>query len=183
MPARLCSGRDAVLAKPSLPLVTASDCRCDGSLRPSSLGVPSCGLGAAMPLTLIESGLFGRRSAPSLASCGAGRDFLELLGLPVTVALLANFGMGTGASDIISSTGRGLRAWLIANGPAWCGNNGTPTPASTRLASTVVGRTFSCMRSLLGGSPPPNTMRCTLLCMRRPVWKALDVGREARSWR
>lgn len=97
----------------------------------------------------------------SLADCG-GRGLLERPGVPDTVWLRESF-CGWTLSEIVSSTGRGLRAWAMAKGPAWRGRNGAAMAPSTKLDKTVTGRTFSLIFSRRTASEAPKTMRWTLL--------------------
>ena len=161
-----CLGKDAVLENPSKFRVTASDCRCDTRRGPSTRGVPADVRDAvAVPFVSTRNGFFVLRTEGSVEPLEPGRVFLAVLVLvlPETVALRPSLGAAAGASNPVSSIGLGLRAWAMASGPASCGRKGTPTLANTRLASIVTGKTFSCMRSLLGGSPPPKTILWTLL--------------------
>lgn len=78
----------------------------------------------------------------SVLECGSFAFRSPLTGAPDTVALLLSFCIG-GASDIVSSGGRGLRACAMARGPRCRGKKGAATPARTILARTVVGKMFS----------------------------------------
>ena len=177
------SGKDEVLSAASAFSVAARECRLEVTLRPSVRGVPGCVRDAAAPIVSIAAGRFVLLVAPSFRSLVLGLGLRAVLVLPETVALRPSFCAGGSASEIRSSMGLGLRACAIASGPACSGKEGRPILANTRLASTVTGSTFSCIRSLLGGSPPPNTILCTLLYILRHVWKAFEAGCGERSWR
>lgn len=162
------SGRDEVLVKPSLFLMTAGDCLCGGNLRCSTRGVPGSALEVEGPLLLVVRlvstgcGLRGFLDVPSFPSLDPDCVFRVML-FPVTVWLLPSFCGGTGSSLTTSSIGLGRLACATANGPASLCSAGNPTLPNTRLDSTVTGSTFSCIFSLLAGSAPPNTIRCSLL--------------------
>ena len=104
----------------------------------------------------------------------------------VTVWLLVTLGAPWfGAVDAVSAgvsvMGRVLLACATASGPAHAGNSGTPTLASTKLARTVTGRTFSVIFSWRPELERPKTMCWTLLYTRLHVWKACACGVDARS--
>lgn len=175
--------------KPSVFRRTARDCLCACRLVTSTLamfvwvrGVFGCVRDTGSPFVLIADGRFDFLW-PSLPS--AAPDFALLAGpvAPVTVLLRPSLCSCRGVSGATSSIGRGLRACATASGATCCDSRGTPTLARTKLDSTVTGRTFSCIRSLLTGSAPPNTILCTLLYILRHVWKAFEAGCEERSWR
>ena len=86
-------------------------------------------------------------------------------------------------SDMTSPVEEGFRACAIANGPAHFGRKGTAILASTKLARTVTGSTFSLIFSCLTGSANPKTMCCTLLYILLHVLNASDCGFADRSWR
>lgn len=85
----------------------------------------------------------------------------------------------TSGNSFSASCGR--RACAIAKGPACLDKNGVAAAPSTMLDSTMTGRTFSLMRSLLTASGPPNTILCTLLYILLHVRKARDCGVAERS--
>lgn len=178
------SGNEALLTRPSAFMPRARECRAgfpaetcrvlfdrDSWGSAGVLGVDDEGM---FPLTCMSCGLRDFRLGGSFPSPVPG--LLRLAVLAPTVALLLNVGVAGDTSLAPSSIGRGLLACAIASGPACCGRRGSPTPASTRLERTVTGSTFSFIRALRRGSPPPNTILCTLLYMRRQVWKAWDEG-------
>jgi hypothetical protein len=84
-------------------------------------------------------------------------------------------------SDITSPVDCGFLACEIAKGPAHFGKKGTATLASTKLARTDTGSTFSLIFSCLVGSATPNTICCTLLYILLQVLKASDWGFWDRS--
>lgn len=79
-----------------------------------------------------------------------------------------------GCSEMVSSVGRGLRAWATANGPTSLGRKGAATAPKMMLLRTVVGRTFSRIFSASRVSWVPNTILCVLLNIRLQVLKYLD---------
>lgn len=72
-------------------------------------------------------------------------------------------GVGAGATSVVFSTGRGFLACATARGPAHWGRKGHAMLASTKLPSTVTGKTFSVIFSFLALSEIPKTMCWTLL--------------------
>lgn len=171
------SGSDELLTNPSELMATARECRevwpeddCrvpPGRMSRGSPGVLGVDADPALPLICMSVGFRDFRRGISLPSPVPG--LVRLVVPPPTVALLLSVGVAGRTSFAPSSTGRGLLAWAIASGPACCGSKGSPTPASTRLDRTVTGSTFSCILALRIGSPPPNTILCTLLYIRRHV--------------
>ena len=95
-------------------------------------------------------------------SSGAGRSLLDLLD-PI-VLLLISF---CGVSEMLKLGIVGLLACATANGPANLGSIGTAIAPASKLARTVTGSTFSFNRSFFFVSTPPNTIRWTLLWIRR----------------
>jgi hypothetical protein len=91
---------------------------------------------------------------------GAGRSFRLLVEAPVVVLLRTNLG---GVSVIVSSGVCGFRAWAIARGPAKRGRIGAAMLPRIKLASKVIGNTFSFNFSRFFCSTPPKTICCTRL--------------------
>lgn len=160
------SGKLELLTNPSEFMATARECRDEcpaedclappGRISRGSPGVLGVDADTLPPFTCISAGFRDFRLDGSLPSPVPGLE--RLVEAPLTVALLLSVGVAGETSAAPSSTGRGLRACAIASGPACCGSSGRPTPANTRLERTVTGSTFSWIRALLVGSPPPKTI-------------------------
>ena len=104
-----------MLVKPSPPLVTANDILWEETLRPCIVGVGSPGVFGCDAVTFgpsvaMSTGLRDFLRAGSLPSPEPGRVLLDVFVLPETVALRLSFCAAGSASDITSSTGRGLLA-------------------------------------------------------------------------
>jgi hypothetical protein len=132
----------------------------------------SLGRGAATLYDLSSSG----SECPEACFARLGRGEAG----PATVLLRPTRAACT-LSEIMSSAGRGLRACATAKGPACRGSQGAAILAIIKLDRTVTGRMFSLIFSRRCGSAEPNTMRCTLLYMRRHVLNECELWSEARS--
>lgn len=185
------SGSDAVLSRASTALKSIFfNARCFGASFTGEMIVePEEEVGR-------DDGRFDCRCALDALSSGDPLGSGALVTRPVSLAVrrglfvggvetvfaLAIFGWFVVSVMGVLSTGCGLRDCAIAIGPRELARPGTPTLASTKLASMVTGNAFSVIFSCREVSPRPSTRACTLLYTLRQVLKASDCGFDARSW-